>query len=212
MKTQGLQNDWKTNLQTVKKALPAEDVLTYAFCTENGINCALVYADGMVNKQLLGELVARPLSALSPQKEGDGVAITAFQTLISQTVRFPEIKEIPTLQDAVKEVLDGNALLLVDGAPIAWMVGTKMLPVRAVAEPPTDVAVKGPREGFIEDIKTNMSLIRKRLKTPDLRFQTLRVGKRSDTAVTLCYLEGTSNPKLKDELVQKLKKIKEIYF
>ena len=66
MKTQGLQNGWKANLQTVKKALPAEDVLTYAFSTENGIHCALVYADGMVNKQLLGELVARPLSALSP--------------------------------------------------------------------------------------------------------------------------------------------------
>ena len=207
MKTQGLQNDWKTNLQTVKKALPAEDVLTYAFCTENGINCALVYADGMVNKQLLGELVARPLSALSPQKEGDGVAITAFQTLISQTVRFPEIKEIPALKDAVKEVLDGNALLLVDGAPIAWMVGTKMLPVRAVAEPPTDVAVKGPREGFIEDIKTNMTLVRKRLKTPDLRFELIRLGKRSDTAVAICYLQGTTKPDYVREVKKKLQAV-----
>ena len=207
MKTQGLQNDWKTNLQTVKKALPAEDVLTYAFCTENGIHCALVYADGMVNKQLLGELVARPLSALSPQKEGDGVAITAFQTLISQTVRFPEIKEIPALQDAVKEVLDGNALLLVDGAPIAWMVGTKMLPVRAVAEPPTDVAVKGPREGFIEDIKTNMTLVRKRLKTPDLRFELIRLGKRSDTAVAICYLQGTTKPDYVREVKKKLQAV-----
>ena len=123
------------------------------------------------------------------------------------TARFPELKTAETLDDILPEILDGNTLLLVDGIDVGFIAGAKLLPVRAVIEPPTDVAVKGPREGFIEDIKTNMTLVRKRLKTPDLRFQTLRVGKRSDTAVAICWLQGTSNEKVKEEIVQKIQAI-----
>ena len=90
---------------------------------------------------------------------------------------------------------------------MGFIVGAKLLPCRSVIEPPTDIAVKGPREGFIEDVKTNMGLVRKRLKTPDLRFETLRVGKRSDTAVVLCWLEGTSNAKVKEEIKRTIQKI-----
>ena len=207
MKTQGLQNELTANVQAVKSALPAEDILTYAFASKNGVDCTLVYADGMVNKQLLGELVARPISEVCLQKDKNTPATNALQEAVKNNVQFPEILTKPTLQEAINEVLDGNALLLVDGLPIAFIIGAKLLPVRAVAEPPTDVAVKGPREGFIEDIKTNMGLVRKRLKTPDLRFETLRLGKRSDTAVAVCYLQGTTNPAYVKAVKAKLEKV-----
>ncbi|MBE7067970.1 MAG: spore germination protein [Clostridiales bacterium] len=198
---QALSKRLSENAQLLKKLLPSEDILSYAFQTEDNIDCILFYADGMVNKELLGTLVARPLSATELKN-----AQTKEREVLVNT-RFPELKTVENPQDMLKEILDGNALLLVDGFTTGFIVGAKLLPVRAIMEPPTDIAVKGPREGFIEDIKTNMTLIRKRLKTPDLRFETLRVGKRSDTAVAICYLEGTSNKKLKDELVAKIKKI-----
>ena len=193
------------NLTELKKLLPSEDILTYAFETQDGVSCAIVYTDGVVNKQLLGDLVARPLSRVSIKNDGGRVALNA-ETL-EKTLLFPELKNAEDFQKAVKEILDGNSLLLVDGVSMGFIVGAKLLPNRAVVEPPTDVAVKGPREGFIEDIKTNMSLVRKRLKTPDLRFETLRVGKQSDTAVTLCYLSGTSNSDVLAEIKRKIQKI-----
>ena len=189
----------------MKKLLPSEDILTYEFKTQDGIACAILYADGIVNKQLLGDLIARPLSRLSLKNEG-GMYENTLQ-FIQKTVLFPEVKEMNKTEDLCKEVLDGNALLLVDGVDAGLIVGAKFLPVRAVMEPPTDVAVKGPREGFIEDIKTNMSLVRKRLKTPDLRFETTRVGKRSDTMIAVCFLEGTANEEVKNQIVKKLEKI-----
>lgn len=70
-----------------------------------------------------------------------------------------------------------------------------MLPVRAVAEPPTDIAIKGPREGFIEDIKTNMVLLRKRLKTSELKFELQKAGRRSQTNIAVCYLDGIVDQK-----------------
>ena len=186
-----LASNLQKNLQTLKKLLPSEDILTYEFETEDHVSCALVYADGMVNKELLGELVAKPLSALI--LKNDGGRDKANEQKIQTTARFPELKTAETFDDILPEILDGNTLLLVDGIATGFIAGAKLLPVRAVIEPPTDIAVKGPREGFIEDVKTNMALVRKRLKTPDLRFQTLKVGRRSDTAVAVCWLLGTSN-------------------
>ena len=188
------------NLATLKNQLPSEDILTYAFETADKTPCAIIYADGIVNKQLLGDLIARPLSKLS-LKTGNA------EELIEKSALFPELKTATAISDAVKEILDGNSLLLVDGTATGFIVGAKLLPNRAVIEPPTDIAVKGPREGFIEDIKTNMALVRKRLKTPDLRFETVRVGRRSDTAVAICWLEGTSDSRVKDEIKAQLNEI-----
>ena len=193
------------NLTELKKLLPSEDILTYAFTSEDAVPCAVVYADGVVNKEVLGDLIARPLSRLSFKKEWGMYESKA--DFIERALLFPELKTTQTLHDATKEILDGNSLLLIDGVAVGFIVGAKLLPARAVIEPPTDIAVKGPREGFVEDVKTNMGLIRKRLKTPALRFETMRVGKQSDTAVSLCWLEGTSNEKVKEEIKQKLQKI-----
>lgn len=193
------------NCNYIKNRLPSEDILHFTFNTLDGVACAIFYADGMVNKELLGELVARPISALKLKNEG-GMYETTFEN-IQKNALFPESKEVKTFDEVIREVLDGNSALFIDGVSSVLIIGAKLLPVRAVMEPPTDIAVKGPREGFIEDIKTNMSLIRKRLKTPDLRFETLRVGKQSDTMVSICWLEGTSNQTVREEIKQKLQTI-----
>ncbi len=182
--------------------LPSEDIISYEFTTADGVRCALLYADGIVDKQLLGDLVARPLSKLSLKASGE-----LTRERVEEALLFPELKASNRYEDVLQELLDGNSLLLVDGLPVGFNVGAKLVPTRAVTEPPTDVAVKGPREGFVEDVKINMALVRKRLKTPDLRFETLRVGKLSETAVVLCYLAGTSDERLKDELKAKLQAV-----
>ena len=213
MVVQNLSENLQKNLTAIQKGLPAEDILTYQFETADKTACAIIYADGVVNKQLLGDLIARPLSKLDftqeigqkPQNEGTMYALKL--EIIKKSVLFPEVKEVEKLTELYKEILDGNCLLLVDGMSVGLIIGAKFIPVRAVMEPPTDIAVRGPREGFIEDIKTNMALIRKRLKTPALRFETVRLGKQSDTMVTVCWLEGASNPSVKEEVLQKIQSV-----
>lgn len=201
------------NLTELKKRLPSEDILTYTFSTADNVDCALIYTDGIVNKELLGDLIARPLSRLNlskettPKNKNEGGRVALKLEIIQKTALFPELKEVKKVEDACKEILDGNSLLLIDGMEAGLIVGAKFLPVRSIIEPPTDIAVKGPREGFIEDMKTNMALIRKRLKTADLRFETLRVGKFSDTWVAICWLEGTAVEGVKDEIKEKLQRV-----
>lgn len=181
------------NVKAVKKILKSQDILVFEFISVGGKKFAAIYADGICDKNMLGELVVKPLRAVKQDDKLDKVRLL---------LASPEVKDGDKIQDAVKEIQDGNAVLFVDGEENFFIIGLKKPPARAVAEPPTDIAVKGPREGFIEEIKTNMGLVRKRIKSPDLQIKTLKSGKRSETTVALVYLEGIC-PKGLPEKIEK---------
>ncbi len=192
----------------MQTALPSPDVLVYEFVSGNGTACAVFYADGMADKVSVGELIVRPLTLSKLpklQNEGGRCATNAFFAALQGVLLFPEIKKIPTLNKAKNEVLDGNVVLFIDGFPYGISVGTKRVPARSVTEPPTDVTVKGPREGFVEDIKTNAALLRKRIKTANLQLETLRIGRQSNTAVTLCYIQGIADKNVLADVKTKLR-------
>ena len=181
------------NIKSVKDALTSEDILVFEFKSDSGKKFAAIFADGIVNKELIGELVVKPLR---DAQEDDG-----FED-IKLLLASPELKDGNKIKDAIKEILNGNAVVFIDGEKDFIIAGVKSPPMRAVAEPPTQVAVHGPREGFIEDIKINLGLIRKRIKTEKLQVKTVFVGEKSDTAVSIIYIEGVC-PKGLPEKIEK---------
>ncbi len=191
-----LSADAEKNIQNLKQILTAEDILVYRFETADGKLCAAVYADGITDKELLGELAARPLAqADAPQTRREA----------EKLLLFPELKEADDADTAAFEILSGNPALLIDGIKGAIILGTKKVALRAVMEPQTAITVKGPREGFIEDVKTNMSLIRRRFKTPALQFEMLTVGKQSGTSVCVAYLEGIADGAMVKKVCDRIK-------
>lgn len=183
------------NVKLLKSILTSQDILVFAFETKDGAHCAAVYADGMTDKALLGEQIARPLSqAEAPKTPKDAAKL----------LQAPEIKEEDDPDKLADEVLSGNTALFIDGVCGALVAGMKKLSLRAIMEPPGAVAVKGPREGFIEDMKTNMSLVRNRLRTPKLQFKTLTAGRQSKTAIAVGYIEGIADDKVVSEIEKKI--------
>lgn len=181
------------HIEAVKKILKSEDVLVFEFVSERGKKFAAIYADGLIDKNQLGELVVKPLSVVKKDAKFEDIKLY---------LASPELKEGKKTSDAVKEISGGNAVLLIDGESDFYIIGVKSPPMRSVAEPPTQVAVHGPREGFIEDIKINLGLIRKRIKTDKLQVKSFTVGEKSQTAVSIVYIEGLC-PKGLPERVQK---------
>lgn len=169
------------NIKAVKNILTSQDILVFEFSSDAGKKFAVIYADGVADKALIGELVVKPLKLA--EKNADLAAV-------KQHLASPEVKDGKKIPDAVKEISDGNVVLFVDGEKDFIIIGLKNPPGRTVAEPPTQVAVHGPREGFIEDIKINLGLIRKRIKSENLQIKTIKAGKKSDTAVSIIYIEG----------------------
>lgn len=198
-KNENFSKNLRQNSLVMKKILPSDDILIYFFLSGGGVPCAVVYADGMVNKQLIGDLAARPLSRLS------NAPLSLDE--VEKSLLFPELKTADTPADAAREILDGNSLLLVQGISSGIIVGAKTVPQRAITEPQTSIAIKGPREGFIEDVKTNMALVRKRLKTGNLRFEYAHAGKQSDTSIAICYLDGIADTAVLAAIKKRLSEI-----
>ena len=190
-----LGNTCKENVAALKGILTSEDILVFAFETQDGAACAAIYADGITDKALLGEQVARPLSREKTPKTAQEAA---------KILQAPETKTETDPLKIADEVLAGNTALLIDGVAEAVIIGMKKLSMRAIMEPPGAIAVKGPREGFIEDLKTNMSLVRNRLRTPKLQFKTLTAGKQSKTAIAVGYLDGIADEEIVKKIVDKI--------
>lgn len=188
----------KKDESALKKILSAEDVLTFPFRADGGIEFTVLFADAITDKELLGEQVIRPLLRYEGKPSAEE---------IKKRLTSPELKTETDLDKLAEEVLAGNPVLLWEGMDEAIISGVKKVFPRAIAEPPTDIAVKGPREGFIEDLKINSSLVRRRLKTPELQLDTVTIGRRSNTVVAVCYLRGTAPEKTVKEIKRKLEKI-----
>ncbi len=185
----------KERIEGVKNILTSEDILVAEFDSLSGKKFACIYADGIVDKNMIGELVIKPLKTA-------GKDITAEEA--KRMLASPDVKDGKDLPDAVKNISDGNAVLYIDGEEDFYIIGVKLPPGRSVAEPPTQVAVKGPREGFTEDIKINLGLVRKRLKSDKLKIKTITVGKQSQTTVAICYLEGVCPEGLPEKIEKQI--------
>lgn len=183
------------SIKSVKSVLKSQDVLVFEFESEGGKKFAAIYADGLVDKELLGELVIKPLYVCKKDADYD---------LVKKTLASPELKDGEKIPDAIKEISAGNVALFIDGESKFLIAGLKNPPMRAVAEPPTQVAVHGPREGFIEDIKINLGLIRKRIKADKLIVKTITVGEKSETAVAIVYIDGTCPEGLPEKIEKQI--------
>ena len=166
-------------------------------------DCALFYMDGMIKAELLNESVIRPLITSRAERRED--SLVGF---ISKQVLFAgETSVTDRVEDMLRSLLYGDTLLLVDGCSDAITINTKGWRTRGISEPEDERVLQGPREGFDEAALLNLAMIRRKLLTPDLCTELIRVGRRSDTPVFICYLDTLVNKRTLSELKKRIKKL-----
>lgn len=163
------------------------------FC---GVTAHVLTMDTMCDDKKVCDFVLQPLAYLKNAQGIDDI----FQKLLLGA----NVKKEPNFEAAVSDFTNGYALITVDGETGCLAVDTRTELGRSIAEPPTSMVMRGPREGFIENIKANITLIRKRLKTADFKTVNLTVGSYTNTAVAVCYIKGVADQKVVDAVVQKL--------
>lgn len=104
-------------------------------------------------------------------------------------------------------LVGGDTIILIDGHLPFIAVSTRAWEGRGVEEPENESTIRGPREGFTETLKVNMSQLRRRIKSPHLRFDSYYIGRISQTTVLVTYLNNLANPKLVKEVKQRLERI-----
>jgi spore germination protein KA len=111
------------------------------------------------------------------------------------------------MDDAIENILSGQTVVFIDGFNSALQVSTQGFEARNVEQPDTESSVRGSREGFNEILKVNTSLIRRKINNPNLVFESMKIGKQTKTNIRIGYIEGIANPKIVEEVKQRLKRI-----
>ncbi len=129
------------------------------------------------------------------------------ELIISHLLPAGQVSAVDDLNKVVEKVLTGEAALFIQDTRQAILFEAKGWEHRTVGEPSTEKTLRGPRESFTEVLRTNTALVRRRLKTPDLRFDGTRVGVRSKTDVVVVYIEGITDPQLVEEVKMRIASI-----
>lgn len=144
----------------------------------------LLYFEGLIDAKELLDGVVLPLNQKSEEFSQDFNGVESVITIASG------IKEID-LSDVVQSLVNGNSTLISNSVCIE--IPAKKVIARSIAEPPTSSVIKGPREGFVEDLRTNVIMLRKRLKSEKFRIDELSVGTITKTRINVVYLDGIAN-------------------
>lgn len=199
------------NIDTIKKMLHSpSDLVTRPFTIgRTSRRCAVISIDGLTDKDLINRLVVRNIQQAGRQLEEKhssdawGLLNKIEESILSVT----ETKRVQTLDDISLAILDGDSALFVDGTDQVIIIGSKGWASRGVQEPITEALVRGPRDGFTESIRTNTALIRRRVRDPNLRFDSYKVGRRSKKDLIVAYIDGIVNPSLVEEVQRRVKTI-----
>jgi spore germination protein KA len=192
----------KTFLQEAFKK--SNDVIFYEFATSYGIKVLIVYIDGLVNKEILGRDVINSFIIKSKELQANTLLDSK---VLKDLIAVASVTETKTMSTVIDDVLNGNTVLFVDGVATALLIDSKGWEKRAVAEPDTETVIRGPREGFIENIRTNTSLLRRKIKNPNLVFENITLGKQTKTNVAIAYIDGIVNQSILGEVRRRLNKI-----
>jgi len=165
----------------------------------NGKKGLVCYFDDLVMTDEVNEHIIEPLLEHGPE--------TMLKKMEEKVITSKKVRKFYTFKDAVNLLMGGGTIVHADGMDYFIGVVAPGFPARSVQEPQAEPLVRGPREGFTEKLQDNSALVRKRLRTPDLKTEELKIGRRSQTTVLILYVDGLASEEVLDTLKKRLEKI-----
>jgi spore germination protein KA len=169
---------------------------------------AMMYLANMSNTAVVNEDILKPLMHTPPHLQNRSILMSQLKdVLLRDVIYFNNVKSVQTIDSALSDLLRGGTLITVDGLTEAILLDTAQIEKRSLQQPDTEQVIRGPREGFIEQLQTNISLLRYRLPTPDFQVRTLSIGRVTQSKVAVCYLKGIANDELVKEVMERISAI-----
>jgi len=198
------------NLEELKKRIGnSSDVIFREFKNESlsSLSLAFVYIDGLVNTETVNQGVLQPLMETITLK-ADSISVEdAFAMIKDQMLPVGGVKVSKTIENMLGMLFEGYTLILFDGFSSALVADTSGWEKRSVNEPTSQGVIRGPKEGFTESLRVGTSMLRRRLKTSDLRIEEYKIGQRTQTGLALVYIEGLASEQVLSEIRRRLDSI-----
>lgn len=158
--------------------------------------------NGMTNDVLLTNIYEEIMT-----HHPEELSINTLQKIVNHRAPHSQIKLLDNLKEAVTSLLSGELLMFVDGENQVLVIDARAYPARMPAESTIEKVTRGSRDSFVETLPFNTALIRRRLRDPNLRFEIVKVGSRSQSDIAVCYIKDITNPDLVDTVKRRLNDI-----
>ncbi|KAI7258457.1 hypothetical protein KC345_g10557 [Hortaea werneckii] len=169
---------------------------------------AMVFFSSLVNTEQIREHVLKPLMHHTPEHQGIPDDITGLVHYIwSTAVQVTQGTTTGDTSALSSAAVQGKLILLIEGVPEALMLDMRQIDMRGVEQPQTEQVIRGPREGYVEKLENNLSLLRYRLQSTDFRIEISPVGTRTQSRVALCYIENIADSGLVAEAMRRISMI-----
>lgn len=162
--------------------------------------------EGMVNLQTMSEMLLEPLLNQKFNREATPDAIYRF--IEGKTVLAADQKDLYTYEEIFQFIMSGFVVVLIDGLDKGIAFGLQGFNFRSISEPSSEMNELGSREGFTEPLRINMTMVRRRIKSPKLKFELSSLGSVSKTDICLIYMTDKASPKLLREIRHRIRQIR----
>ncbi|HER2160846.1 TPA: spore germination protein, partial [Streptococcus pyogenes] len=177
------------------------DVIFRPFFIGGKVKSILLYIEGLSNIEEIDDNV------LSPLMQNTEEEFYNVNNLIEKKISVSNVKEIKTFSECIQEISSGNPVILVDKRNTGFSLGLSKWEKRSVEEPSAEMVVRGPREAFVETLRVNTSLLRRKIRSPELKLQCMEIGRYTKTKVVIAYMEGIADRTLIEETQNRLSRI-----
>lgn len=167
-----------------------------------GRSIAFLYIADLTDMDIMNLNIIRPIVECEEKPN------SKYLNFISKNVLTDnELAVLDTEDEVVGKILKGQVAIIIDKEEKIISVNAEKIVVRAIETPPNSVVVKGPRQGFNESLKYNLSLLRQRLATEHLVVKSLNLGRLTQTQIAVCYLNNVADKKIVNDIIKKLSSI-----
>jgi len=180
------------------------DVIMRTFTLSDSRRCAVVFCDGMSNKDMVERniiLASRRFAHISGENK------FSFADELMQQFGTTEFSRQSSLSQGYISALTGDVMIILEDEPYVLVAGYRFITSRSVGESSNEGSVTGPHEAFTENFRTNTGLLRRRISDPNLAVEHMKVGLRSHTSVALCYIRGLTNQQMVDTIRERISQL-----
>lgn len=171
---------------------------------ENSDHSAHLFAiGGMVESTVINENVLGPLMNMSQPNSNVPLLVHLKESILS----VAEIEYEDNLHQISFELFGGKIIVFLEGEEAALVINAQAWEIRGIEQPITETVIRGPRDAFTEDLSTNLSMLRRRIRNPNLRCEPLILGEQTHTKIVVAYIEGIVNKEILQEVFRRLQNI-----
>jgi spore germination protein KA len=185
-----------------------DDLIIRKFRVFGQYEAVMVYFMNMIDQEAVNLDIMRPLMTVPAHLSPASIEIDRLKKVLLYDTLYHSMGKLENKISALIDViLRGQTIVFVEGMDEAFIIGTTKVDKRGIDQPQTEQVIRGAREGFIEQLGTNVTLLRYRLPTTDFTIKYMEIGRLTKSRVAVCYIKGVANDALLEEVERRLNAI-----